>query len=251
MRCTFRRLASTHAARYLETGTPTGLTGLFTHPSPRSTLLYTYHSTLEALSKLPEYSLYRQSTEAITKHRMAIVASVEPPGFAAYVEKTKATIAAHPWAFADRDGDKYEVEKDGKKFLVVKPKPIRDELTEEWDGRKEGPLPLEGTRSEEERSRESMVPDSEVLFKLSEKIDALEKAVGLSQPSSLSPSPSSLSSSPPPPPPPLTLPPLSSPEIENLTELWTKLPEAMNNAIDGRDKSSIELEAEPQLTVEQ
>ncbi|KHJ36212.1 putative nadh-ubiquinone oxidoreductase kda subunit [Erysiphe necator] len=221
MRRTFRQLANAQTAKYLEAGAPTGLTGLFTHVSPRSTLMYTYHCTLEALSKLPENSIYRQSTEAITKHRMAIVASVEPVGLEAYLEKVKATINSNPWVFQDEDSDMRKVEKDGKNFIVMKPKKVRDDLTEEWNGKKEEPLPLEGTRSEEERARESNVPDSETLFKISKRIEELEKALP------------------------------GSPEADELTELWKKLPQIMENSIKSKDQSPIELEPEPQLTVEQ
>ncbi|RKF59256.1 NADH-ubiquinone oxidoreductase 29.9 kDa subunit, mitochondrial [Erysiphe neolycopersici] len=221
MRRTFRQLANAQPAKYLEAGAPTGLTGLFTHVSPRSTLMYTYHSTLEALSKLPESSIYRQSTEALTKHRMEIVTSVEPAGLAEYSEKVKKIVKSNAWAFQDEDGDIQHVQRDSKSFIVMKPKNIRDDLTEEWNGRKEEPLPLEGTRSEEERAKESNIPDSEIVFKISKRIEELEGA------------------------------PPGSPEADELTELWKKLPQTMENAINRKDDSPIKLEPEPQLTVEQ
>lgn len=134
MRRSLRKLSAVQPSRYLEAGAPTGLTGLLTHASPRATLMYTYASTLDALAQLPESSLYRQSTEAITKHRMSIVSAVEPAGLAAYVERIKKTIAASPGNFDSHRGDTRYVEKAGKKFVVIKTKPVRDELTEEWDG---------------------------------------------------------------------------------------------------------------------
>jgi len=66
-------------ARYLEPGMPTGLTGLFTRQTPRATLLSIYGATLEKLKTIPEASVYRQSVEALTKHRMEIVKTVVPP----------------------------------------------------------------------------------------------------------------------------------------------------------------------------
>ncbi|KAK1829173.1 putative nadh-ubiquinone oxidoreductase [Podospora conica] len=89
MRRTFRLLASVKPARYLEPGTPTGLTGLYTHPSPRSTLLFLYSSTLDQLKTVPEHSVYRQSVEAVTKHRMAIVEAAVPPGYAEWAQRAR------------------------------------------------------------------------------------------------------------------------------------------------------------------
>jgi NADH dehydrogenase (ubiquinone) 1 alpha subcomplex subunit 5 len=65
--------------RYLEAGRPTGLTGLLTHPAPRAALLSIYGTTLDKLKAIPETSVYRQSVEALTKHRMAIVEGMVPP----------------------------------------------------------------------------------------------------------------------------------------------------------------------------
>ncbi|EPQ65434.1 Bgt-951 [Blumeria graminis f. sp. tritici] len=134
MRRSLRKLSAAQPSRYLESGAPTGITGLLTHASPRATLMYTYASTLDALAQLPESSLYRQSTEAITKHRMSIVSAVEPAGLAEYVERVKKILAANPSNFDNYNGHTHHVEKAGKKFIVIKPKPERDELTEEWDG---------------------------------------------------------------------------------------------------------------------
>merc|ERR1712093_219624 len=99
MRRSLRQLAAVKPSRFLEAGSPTGLTGLFTHNAPRSTLLYLYSSTLEKLKAFPESSLYRQSTEALTKHRMAIVSAVEPEGYKAWAEKARQTIKEHPEVF--------------------------------------------------------------------------------------------------------------------------------------------------------
>lgn len=53
----------------------TGITGLEAHPDPLPALQKTYTSTLQLLSSLPSTSVYRQATEAITKHRLQTVES--------------------------------------------------------------------------------------------------------------------------------------------------------------------------------
>src|SRR6266487_2308508 len=67
MRATSRLFASVKSGRFLEPNTQTGLTGLLTHPSPRPTLIFVYNSILDKLKALPETSVYRQSTESLTK----------------------------------------------------------------------------------------------------------------------------------------------------------------------------------------
>ena len=150
MRCTFRLLASVKPARYLEAGTPTGLTGLFTHPSPRSTLVYLYSRTLDALSEFPETSLYRQSTEALTKHRLNIVSAVVPEGYKEWSAIAKQIISENPEAFARQEnvqgmdvslqGKMTQETSDGKVFIKRRFVPEYDERTVEWDGEK----PLKG-----------------------------------------------------------------------------------------------------------
>lgn len=97
MRAALRLLAQ--PARYLDAGTPTGLTGLFTHANPRSALLYTYNSTLDKLKKFPEHSVYRQSTEALTKHRLSVIESVKPEGLEQWQDRVERIVNAHPEAF--------------------------------------------------------------------------------------------------------------------------------------------------------
>ena len=100
MRSTLRLLANVKSAKYLEPFAPTGLTGLHTHPSPRPTLIYLYTSVLQRLSAFPESSVYRQSTEALTRQRLQIVESTKPPGFDAWLERARKTVAAEPERFA-------------------------------------------------------------------------------------------------------------------------------------------------------
>jgi NADH dehydrogenase (ubiquinone) 1 alpha subcomplex subunit 5 len=164
MRRTFRQLAAVKPARYLEAGSPTGLTGLFTHAAPRSTLLYLYSSTLDKLKEIPESSLYRQSTEALTKHRMSIISAVEPEGYKEWSEKAKAIVAEHPEVFntpeggVDHDmGRHLKILRDGRVFVRSKVDQELDDTTDEWDGEENLGPELEGTRSTEERKGQSVL----------------------------------------------------------------------------------------------
>ena len=100
MRSSSRLFATVKSAsKYLEANTPTGLTGLTTHPSPRPALIYTYRTTLSRLTQLPSSSVYRQSAEALTKQRLKIVEETIPEGFDAWVERVKKQIEASPAAY--------------------------------------------------------------------------------------------------------------------------------------------------------
>lgn len=126
-------------ARYLEPGAPTGLTGLLTHPSPRSTLISVYRTTLEKLEKFPESSLYRQSVEALTKHRLSFVEKIVPAGYQEWETKALKVLAENP--------DKFSLESDqvpgrrrrpiyigGKSYLIPETRRQVDVRTEEWEG---------------------------------------------------------------------------------------------------------------------
>ena len=168
MRSTLRLLASVKPARYLEAGYKTGLTGLFTHPSPRHTLLYVYSSTLEKLKSLPESSLYRQSTEALTKHRLALVEATVPPGYAEWKEKSDKLLADHPEEFLATsgrvDGSAMRKVTVGNRTFVLgtqhAPRDIRDE---EWDGEKDEGPELEGPRTVEERKDQALLAERTAL----------------------------------------------------------------------------------------
>lgn len=126
-------LASVKAGRYLEAGNPTGLTGLFNHPSPRSTLLYLYGSILDKLKAFPEHSVYRQSTEALTKYRMNIIESIKAEGYEEWAKRAAEKVQKYPEAF--QPGGKLEYSSsNGNEFVTTKA--FQDEP--------------EGTRSEEE-----------------------------------------------------------------------------------------------------
>lgn len=101
MRSTSRLLATVKSAsKYLEPNTPTGLTGLSTHPSPRPALIYTYKQTLKKLNQLPSSSVYRKSTEALTKQRLAIIESTKPEGYDAWLSRVRKAIEANPEAYS-------------------------------------------------------------------------------------------------------------------------------------------------------
>jgi len=151
MRAASRLLAavtqSTH--RVLEPGAPTGLTGLRTHPTPRSTLIYHYSNTLSKLQKVPEDSVYRQATEALTKKRLAIIESVKPPGFDRWNDQmqyrlTELGIAEGELTYEDRvfvRAQMWEKEKD-----------LRDPSAE-WDGETIWDAE-EGAGTQEEKDKE-------------------------------------------------------------------------------------------------
>ncbi|KAF3389050.1 hypothetical protein F1880_003362 [Penicillium rolfsii] len=129
MRSTLRLLANVKP-RYLEPFTPTGLTGLTTHPSPRPTLIYLYTTTLQKLSNFPESSAYRQSVEALTRHRLQIVESQKPPGFEQWLERVKKTVGAEPERFA-------QLQRSDGTFAYVgsqQPDGSDNARGEEWDG---------------------------------------------------------------------------------------------------------------------
>jgi NADH dehydrogenase (ubiquinone) 1 alpha subcomplex subunit 5 len=164
MRRASRLLAAVKPARYLETGTPTGLTGLFTHAAPRSTLIYIYSSTLDKLKQLPESSVYRQSTEALTKHRLNIINSVVPAGFEEWSAKAKKIIAEHPEVFNTPEGGvDYEKGRhlketfDGRSFVTTKLDMDIDDIEDEWDGEEDHGPELEGTRSTRDRKGQSVL----------------------------------------------------------------------------------------------
>lgn len=59
-------------------GKPTGLTGIYEHPNPRPALIALYNHTLKVLdTKFPKESIYKQSVEALTKNRLAVVEAEE------------------------------------------------------------------------------------------------------------------------------------------------------------------------------
>lgn len=145
MRAASRLLAAVRPGRFLEAGNPTGLTGLFTHPSPRSHLLFLYGSILDRLKALPESSIYRQSTEALTKHRMKVIEEVKPPGYDEWQKKAIEKMEAHPDMF-EPGNLRYDIAQVNGLFYVES-RSERGYEDAEWDGEK-GTATLEGTRTQ-------------------------------------------------------------------------------------------------------
>lgn len=143
-------------ARYLEAGTPTGLTGLWTHGTPRSTLLFLYGSTLSKLQSIPPTSLYRQSVEAVTKHRMGLVEKTVPPGYDEWAAKARDLVSKNKEQFRVAsgriDGSDARTVKLGDHIFVVGARHDQGDVrSEEWDGEGDEGAELEGIRTQEER----------------------------------------------------------------------------------------------------
>jgi len=150
MRPTFRTLAA-----YLEPGTPTGITGLWTHKTPRSTLLYLYNITLQRLQSIPETSLYRQSVEAVTRHRMGLVEKIVPPGHEKWAENARELIRKNPDQFhavsAIVDGSPVNSSTLGDRIFVVGSRhEAGDTGLQDWDGEYVGGE-LEGLQTAKKR----------------------------------------------------------------------------------------------------
>jgi NADH dehydrogenase (ubiquinone) 1 alpha subcomplex subunit 5 len=149
MRAASRLLASVRPGQFLEPGAPTGLTGLVTHPSPRSTLVYLYQSTLDKLKHIPESSVYRQSTEALTKQRLAIIEAAKPAGFEEWQQKIEYQVSENPSAF-----EVVQTTTGARIRLNRYKKDIDFRLrASEWDG-EVGEPNKEGPRTQAERTRE-------------------------------------------------------------------------------------------------
>lgn len=134
MRATLRLFAVVKpATRFLEPGAPTGLTGLYTHSSPRTALIYTYSSTLDKLRHFPESSVYRISTEALTKHRLSIVESYLPEGYEAWQDRVRTHIEKHKDLYAQLGYGKEQV-LDGRHFFPMQRQEALTDETDDYDG---------------------------------------------------------------------------------------------------------------------
>lgn len=160
MRASLRLLAQ---AKYLTPGAPTGLTGLFTHPAPRSALVYLYSATLDKLAALPKESVYRTATEALTKQRLAIVESVKPEGFDAWQQRVAKVVEQHPDVFAKngtyKKGKHVAETFAGRLIVTSRNDRVVDVLEDEWDGEKQTEGELEGARTLKERMSQQDLGD--------------------------------------------------------------------------------------------
>ena len=122
---------------------------------PRSTL-----SSSSAASDV--YKRQRQSTEALSKHRLAVLESINPQGLEEWQARVQAAVDAHPEAFrkipistpSDPAGD--------KSFNIVwRAHAAEGMKTQEWDDEAVGKPSPEGPRNEEEKQglAESMQRD--------------------------------------------------------------------------------------------
>lgn len=150
MRTATRLFASVKSGRFLEPGNPTGLTGLVTHPTPRSTLIAIYGATLDRLKQIPEHSVYRQSVEAITRHRLNAIESVKPKGYDEWVRRAEEKVENNPDAFRSF-GPNVSVHTVNAAMVANTYSEEEDEREVEWDGESTTPS-LEGVRSLEERA---------------------------------------------------------------------------------------------------
>jgi NADH dehydrogenase (ubiquinone) 1 alpha subcomplex subunit 5 len=91
-----RRLLQAAASSSRNGKTSTGLFGLAVHPRPLPHLLSVYSSTLSDLAGLPPTAVYRQATEALTKHRIDVIKAASgeqgEAGGEAAVEKVEAEL---------------------------------------------------------------------------------------------------------------------------------------------------------------
>lgn len=154
MRPTSRLFATVKSAsKYLEPNAPTGLTGLPTHPAPRPALLFTYNQTLRKLKQLPASSVYRQSTENLTKHRMQIVESTKPPGYDEWVQRVQKQIDANPAAYS-------KFKKDDGSFAHSELAVPQEEV---WDGKiTRKSAAKEGSNTQSEAEAKARAVETEV-----------------------------------------------------------------------------------------
>ncbi|BGP12391.1 hypothetical protein JCM10213_002004 [Rhodosporidiobolus nylandii] len=82
------------AAPSLRTKLSTGITGIAVEQQPFPSLIHTYNSTLALLQQIPTSAVYRQSVEAITRERLAVVNQLGGEGSEEQVEAVENKIGA-------------------------------------------------------------------------------------------------------------------------------------------------------------
>jgi NADH dehydrogenase (ubiquinone) 1 alpha subcomplex subunit 5 len=124
--------------------------------------LYTYHQTLLKLAQLPSTSVYRQSTEALTKHRLAIVEAAKPAGYDEWLARVKKQIEAAPGAYKDMKNA------DGSLSHMK----VYQEKSVAWDGEyKRGQANQEGTNTAAEAEAKGK--------KVAEEVERVDKAAAV------------------------------------------------------------------------
>jgi NADH dehydrogenase (ubiquinone) 1 alpha subcomplex subunit 5 len=111
---------------------------------------------LSRLQNIPESSLYRQSVEAVTKHRMSLVEAQTPPGYDEWAVKAKQLVGKSSEQFRVNsgriDGSEARTVKLGDRvFIIGQRHQAGDIRHEEWDGEEDEGGELEGIRTPEER----------------------------------------------------------------------------------------------------
>lgn len=161
MRTALRLFASVKPGRFLEPGNPTGLTGLYTHPAPRSTLIALYTETLDRLGTLPEHSVYRQSAEAITHHRLKVIESVKPEGYEEWSKRAKEKLEKHPELFKRQASSEEGISVHDGRIAITRGTPSEtDDREVEWDGERMVATP-EGVRTQDERAYQRLLGGKE------------------------------------------------------------------------------------------
>ncbi|KAB8648494.1 hypothetical protein FH972_026150 [Carpinus fangiana] len=105
--------------------------------------MYLYGATLDKLATLPEESAYRQSVEALTKHRLSIVEKQKPAGYDEWHKRVAEQIKSNPEIFGP-SGDAVEAIANKQRYVIQSRTEAPDEREVEWDGdmageRTEGP----------------------------------------------------------------------------------------------------------------
>lgn len=142
-------------ARYLEPGVSTGLTGLRTHAAPRSALLSIYTTTLARLQRFPESSLYRQSIESLTQHRLSLVQRIVPAGYEEWAIKMRQIVSENPGYIFPPDQaseNRRTFFLGGQTYGIPKRRAERDIREEEWNGESDTSPLSEGQRAAEEKT---------------------------------------------------------------------------------------------------
>jgi NADH dehydrogenase (ubiquinone) 1 alpha subcomplex subunit 5 len=123
---------------------------------------------LSKLQSFPESSLYRASVESLTKHRLALVEKLVPPGYEEWAVRAKKLVSDNPDQFRLASGkvdgsNAHTVRLGNKTFIVGRHQEERDIRYEEWDGEKDEGPELEGMRTEEERKDQVLLGERRAL----------------------------------------------------------------------------------------